>query len=493
MSKSKYSYLGSLCDAVGAAEDDYLTASEKTKVRHLVNTYKANLSKNVERRRYYEDKNRVSFAGITLRDDINVRCEVGWCAKGVDYLALRSRIDGIYVNDEQDEALDAALDKCCFKDEYDRATPTELIHGYGIWTPSKGDVDAGDPPVVIRYHDGEDSAALWNYRKNRIDCAMVIEDYERTGDGSTLRPNLVHVYLDGSTIEFSREDKQSQWVSVRLANPMGVPAAVPMVYRPNIKPLGKSRISKAAMRITDDMQREIFLTNIQSRKHSLPTKYITNASDSLMDGMEKSAVYNDEMLVIGKDEDGETVTIGQLQAASPENHIALMDKHASEIASEFGLPVAAFGVSSNGYTSSDALRASTDDITQEAKNLNDRNGKAIAQLMLMVLAILRNKPLSDVVADGTSVSIHWADPAMPSEAQRADALVKHVSMMPWLAETDVILEQLGYDEPTRKRLMRQKGDAQAAQSLTAALMGAVGGTGQQAVETPQQAAQRAAE
>ena len=147
--------------------------------------------------------------------------------------------------------------------------------------------------------------------------------------------------------------------------------AVPMVYRSNLKPLGKSRISKAAMRITDNMRREIFLMNIQSRKHSLPTKYITNASDSLMEGMEKSAVYNDEMLVIGKDEDGETVTIGQLQAASPENHIKVMDKLANEIAAEFSLPVATFGVAGNGYTSSDALRASTDDIIMEAKQLKE--------------------------------------------------------------------------------------------------------------------------
>ena len=205
------------------------------------------------------------------------------------------------------------------------------------------------------------------------------------------------------------------------------------------------------MRITDNMRREIFLMNIQSRKHSLPTKYITNASDSLMEGMEKSAVYNDEMLVIGKDEDGETVTIGQLQAASPENHIKVMDKLANEIAAEFSLPVATFGVAGNGYTSSDALRASTDDIIMEAKQLNRDNGKALKQVARMALAILGNCSYDDV-AD--SVSVHWIDPAMPSAAQRADALVKQVSMMPWLADTDVILEQLDYDEPTRARLMR---------------------------------------
>ena len=481
-----YETLANLSSASGAA----ITEGEKALIEDLVFAFRHNYEKNVERTNYYEDKTRVSFAGINIRESIeaDIRTDVGWCGKGVDLLAARSVFDGFTVNDEADNALTSVMSECDFGAEYSRAVPSQLIHGYGLWTVTRG--GEGQPAVSIRYYNGLNSSAVWDYTMNRIEAALVIDGYERVLNGASLIPSLCVVHTNDSVLVFRKQKNMTSWVVERLANNMGRPMAVPMVYRSNLKPLGKSRISKAAMRITDNMRREIFLMNIQSRKHSLPTKYITNASDSLMEGMEKSAVYNDEMLVIGKDEDGETVTIGQLQAASPENHIKVMDKLANEIAAEFSLPVATFGVAGNGYTSSDALRASTDDIIMEAKQLNRDNGKALKQVARMALAILGNCSYDDV-AD--SVSVHWIDPAMPSAAQRADALVKQVSMMPWLADTDVILEQLDYDEPTRARLMRQKADAQAAQSLTAALMGAVGGTGQQAVETPQQAAQRAAE
>ena len=51
----------------------------------------------------------------------------------------------------------------------------------------------------------------------------------------------------------------------------------------------------------------------------------------------------------------------------------------------------------------------------------------------------------------------------------ADALVKVASVAPWLAESEVFLEYLGFGEDDRKRLLSDKAKAQSQNLLAAAL------------------------
>ena len=92
-----YETLANLSSASGAA----ITEGEKALIEDLVFAFRHNYEKNVERTNYYEDKTRVSFAGINLRESIeaDIRTDVGWCGKGVDLLAARSVFDGFTVND----------------------------------------------------------------------------------------------------------------------------------------------------------------------------------------------------------------------------------------------------------------------------------------------------------------------------------------------------------------------------------------------------------
>ena len=51
------------------------------------------------------------------------------------------------------------------------------------------------------------------------------------------------------------------------------------------------------------------------------------------------------------------------------------------------------------------------------------------------------------------LQVNWRDPERPSQAALSDAIVKQVTAMPWLANSDVILEKLGYTDSDITRLL----------------------------------------
>ncbi len=58
-----------------------------------------------------------------------------------------------------------------------------------------------------------------------------------------------------------------------------------------------------------------------------------------------------------------------------------------------------------------------------------------------------------------TVVAKFADPSMPSVVSQADAAVKIASVAPWVAESDVFLEMLGFDEGQRRRLQSTRAKA----------------------------------
>lgn len=454
-----------LSSAVGLRPDDI------PKIRELVRVHNKNLPKHQRRVAYYDDRVKVKNLGIICPSKFkkNLRTNTGWAAKAVDMLAQRSTFDGFTFSTGENAELNAILAANDFGISYQMAVPSELVQACGFWTVSKG--GQGEPAVIINYHDAMSSAAVWDYRHKRIDAGLVIEDFKKFNGIDRRIPSLVMVHLSDYIIEIERT-KTEQWVSKYIPHSMGRPMIEPMVYHyRNDRPFGKSRISRAVMRIIDSMQREIQRTEFHSECFSSPQKYLFGLTEEQYEALEgkKSSTYMTELLLATRDEDGNNPDFGMLQQASMSPHLELMDKLANQMASETSLPVASFGVAGNGYTSSDALRASTDDLVIEAQTLNASNGKALENIARMALAVLGNKSYSELTDDERSVTVHWKDPSMPSTSAMSDAMLKQVSAVPEFAGTDVFWEKLGYTEDERVRIANALRKAKMQNMLTEAL------------------------
>lgn len=439
----------------GIENADGLTDDESRMMRSLVAVFNDRLANNQRRMEYYEDKNPLKNIGLTIPQSIasKIDTHVGWAAKAVDYLAARSIFDGFTAQDGDEGELERIMRDNDFSVEYMKAVPTQLVHGVGFWTVSRG--GKGEPSVIINYHNATGAAALWDFRHKRISCGFVIEDYELTSVNGReeYSPSFVVMHTPYAVLEIER--RADGWHAARKPHMQGRCLMVPMAYRPqDTKPFGKSRVSRTVMGITDEMQREIMRSSLHSEVFASGQKALLGVSDEQYDELQgaKFRAAVSELFLATRDENGDIPTITQFAQQSMEPHIAAMESLMSRMAAETAVPVAAFGLSSNGYTSSDALRASSDDLILEAENLNRNNGKALVEIAKLALAVVGNTTVASLPEYASALEVHWVDPSMPSAASVADATVKLAGAVPEFAGTDVFWELNGFSEDQRRRV-----------------------------------------
>ncbi len=90
----------------------------------------------------------------------------------------------------------------------------------------------------------------------------------------------------------------------------------------------------------------------------------------------------------------------------------------------------------------------------------------------MLTAIQLRDGLDEIPADLTKLRAKWRNPATPSRAAAADAMLKTVQALPWLGESDVALEMLGFDQTTIDRLLAEKRRMGGSAALKALVAGA---------------------
>ena len=104
--------------------------------------------------------------------------------------------------------------------------------------------------------------------------------------------------------------------------------------------------------------------------------------------------------------------------------------------------------------SAEAIYAAKEDLVIAATNAN-RTFKYSLNRLMQKTVMLRDG-LSDIPSELLSVSNKFRNPAMPSVVSQSDAMVKQISAIPWLGDTEVALEELGYDDSQITRLLDAK-------------------------------------
>jgi len=142
---------------------------------------------------------------------------------------------------------------------------------------------------------------------------------------------------------------------------------------------------------------------------------------------------------------------------------------ATSFAGETGIPLVSLGITHDNPQSAEAIFAAREDLIIEAESLNLTNGKALRNVGLLVMAIARNTSIDKLDDGARTLMPKFRRPDRPSIASQSDAMLKQATAVPWLVETEVFLEELGYDEATRSRLINEKMKADGRRTLEAAL------------------------
>lgn len=236
----------------------------------------------------------------------------------------------------------------------------------------------------------------------------------------------------------------------------------PMPYEPTLeRPFGQSRITRTVMSITDDAVREKARSEVAAEFAAFPQKWLLGTDvETINDGNRYSAAMG-VMQEVAKDPDGDSPTIWQSPQLTMQPHIDYMRSLAAQFAGETDLPLSSLGVVSDNPSSAEAIYAAKEDLVIDAQNLNRSNAQALRNVALMALAVAHGTDWATERDAGHGVEPMFRDEARPSVVSMSDAILKQVQAIPWLADTDVALEMLGYNEEQRQRMQSDKKRAQA--------------------------------
>ena len=145
-----------------------------------------------------------------------------------------------------------------------------------------------------------------------------------------------------------------------------------------------------------------------------------------------------------------------------------MKLSASRMSGASDVPIHLLGVTADSNpTSAEAILASTNALVIKAQTLNVTNGDALTELARMAVAVYNNTSLDALTSEELDITPKFLSPLYLTPLTQADAITKMVAAIPWIAESEVILEQFGFEKSDIQRLMSDKRKMNAMSAINA--------------------------
>jgi hypothetical protein len=401
---------------------------------------------------YYEGTQPLSYLAPEIMAELNDRMRqlvINWPMLVVDALDERLDIEGFRYADS--ESTEDGLWEIWQANDLDEGSQQAHVDALAL-ARSYVIVGAGDDPEMplVTPESALDVYAERDPRTRAI--AAAVKRWDEPAPDGTAPTKMANLYLPDARYTF--EQRERQWVETdRDEHGLGVVPVVPLANRPRLKYRdGRSELkpvidlSDAACKIASDMM-------VSAEYHAMPRRYATGLSrDDFADadGNPLGALSSlAGRLWVNENQD---VTFGQFPEAQLSNFHDTLNQLARMVSALTGLPPAFLGLATDQPPSADAIRASEARLVKRAERRQRAFGEDWERVMRLVL----------LTRDGTldprtrSLETVWRDPATPTYAQRADAVVKlHAA---GLLPEEQAWEDLGYSAVQRARMAKMRDD-----------------------------------
>lgn len=443
----------------------------------LVMVWRQKLPRNNLRTLYLDGKNRARDLGISIPPALrDLDVVVGWPERAVYGLAQRCMWDGV-VSPSSDGTSDgddpfelrSVLRDNRFDIELPNAIAASMTHSVSFASTTPGDVASGEPEVLVMMHSAMWTAGLWDRRRRALRGVMFVGAVDDLG-----RPTELTVLTPWETV-WCREGAAGAWyVEDVRPNPLGRVLAEPLPFRPTLdRPLGRSRINRKVMSLTDRAVRAALRLDVHGEFFSAAQFLLFGADDDAFRDDSGNQIpmwdwYVGRFKTLSRDENGELPELHEISQKDPTPHIATIRELAAEFSGETSIPLSSLGVVQDNPSSAEAIYAAKEDLVIEATAANRAYGASLNRVYQNV--VMLRDGLSEMSDELRQVGTKWRNPALPSVVSSSDAMVKQIAAIPRLAESDVALEELGYTDEQIARLRadwRRKDAADALDALRA--------------------------
>lgn len=475
-----YEFYG-LADAAG------LVDGQADTLRRLLDVRRRVMGRNGMLRAYYEGQVKVEDFGVTiesakLRNDFVCH----WPERAVSSLADRERFDGFVFEDGYtDAALETATQANNLASAYRRYNDSKLMHG--VMFACVNNVD-GMPQA--RFHSAETAWAEpdENYDSGKVGAGITVARQGRTRwSGSKIVPTQVNFYERGRVTVLDQVDG-GKWAATPYALPHDECMMYAFVHKSTgTKPFGASRITPAVMSLTRAAVRTTWHMELSGAFYAMPKYAALGLTEAQFKAMveNKPKFYLDAMMLFTSDKQGNSPDIRQFSGNSPQPFIDELEYYAGQFCGATGVPMSSL-VDTGHYTSSDAMAAAANGLVIAARDDISADSAVLREMALMMMAVAGNTTVDMLTDEQRTVKAHFLDPDMPSRSQLADSTLKNVSAFPWLANTDLALERLGFEQADIMRVRRARDEYSASQTLDAMLAQAAAPTAEQLPESGEQ-------
>lgn len=407
---------------------------------------------------YYESKKRPMAIGLATPPEMrHLLAAIGWCRVYLDSLEERLDIEGFRLaGGEADERLWSWWQYNNLDEWSGLGHLESFIHGRAyitISSPDPNDPTMDQDKPLIRV---ESATTMWadvDPRTQRVTRAVrVVRNADETLDTTRLT-----IYLPNSTIGLVRSDgaTMTEWDEEwRVDHNLGVVPVVPLLNRARIAEwYGKSEITEELRSVTDAAARILMNMQATAELMAIPQRLLFGVSKEQLlgsgpDAMSSFQAYIARILAI----DADGATAHQFSAAELRNFVDAIEVLAKEAAKYTGLPPQYLAFSSENPASAEAIRSSETRLVKKAERKQRIFGAAWEQAMRIAMLIM-DKTLP---TDAHRLETVWRDPATPTFAAKADAVVKLVSANTASGEQLLPNEQarieLGYSVEQRRQM-----------------------------------------
>lgn len=429
------------------ARQDRLTDDEERALNECVRRVEAHRGYNAFRRLAYEAANPVKDLGISIPPALKrTEIAVGWPGLVVDALDERLDIDRVVMPGGDVEST-GAVDVWTANEldlMYPEAHLEALIHGVAFLAASPG--YAGEPDAVVTLEPPSTMSGIWDTRRRDLAAAASVE---RNEDGSVIAACLYG--RTGTVIVEKAAGPEGPWTPVgRTHHDLGRPMVRRLVNRPRgSRQWGRSEITRPILAYTGSAARTLLGAEVAREFTVSPQRWVMGANeddfrDENGNRINPWKAYLGRILALSVDEDtGQAPTVGQFEGASPAPYIDLVKMYAQLVAGEAGLPAHYMGFVTENPASADQIRAVEARHVKRAERRQSAFGAAWRGILVDALTLTNGR---DMTAELAGLRMKWRDPGTPTAAAAADRTMKLTAAGILPATSDVVLEELGYDE-----------------------------------------------
>lgn len=391
---------------------------------------------------YYDaDHETRDFGVSTPRALINIRPGIGWASRAVHTLSDRVVFDGFA------------------RDNFGINDLLNQINGFSVISQAKTDafiagcsfVAVGDgedgQKVLVPFTALEATGAI-DQTTGLLKYGLAVTKWQNAKDlgltknGSKISKKVMYAPADFMlfTPEYTAMYKGRTLLEI-VPNLSGRTLLHPITHRASANaPLGKSRLTKTARRVIQEVGRLKRREEIAEEFYSLPQRYI----NGIAEGAQKDPNLDQaigKVWAINKDDEGEKPEIGQLPQMSIDGFIGAKKDKARDFCAETALTLRNLGYETGNPTSAEALATMSDDLLLEATNSQEEMGQQIKEICITLrLATDGN----NVVPDQLNEIIPAWKPIFQLDIGAAgDAIFKLTQAMPEIVGTVAGYKLLG--------------------------------------------------